>query len=288
MPPGPVLREAIDASYRPVDAPPGGLERREVFPARAYPTNTNIWFGVPVFESYESLSNASYQAWASVPEAKAMALAPETEPGAWQASRVWFAPESAVRESPVDERTLASWLDRVEATGVAPLPVHDRASMRAMGRGRDAGGESEASPAFARWAAEAPAMRRVSILLERYTQAEVVLRVRIPSDGWVLWTDRWSPGWRATVDGVATPIRGGAFVYRALPVTAGERTIRMTFRPFGYPWLVIVSWSTLAGVCVLALAAGVRAGAGSRRRASSATAGEAGASAPDRVAGDAA
>jgi len=73
-------------------------------------------------------------------------------------------------------------------------------------------------------------------------------------DGWIYVTERWAPGWRARVDGVATPVVPAGFVWRAVRVERGARVVRFEYQPRGFPALWIASWGTL--LCVFALALG--------------------------------
>jgi len=61
-------------------------------------------------------------------------------------------------------------------------------------------------------------------------------------------TDRWARSWRADVNGKQATVYGGTFIFRAVQITRGQNTIRFIYHPFGFPWLVIISWGTLAGV----------------------------------------
>ena len=79
----------------------------------------------------------------------------------------------------------------------------------------------------------------------------------MPEAGWLLVTDRWARGWRATVNGRPQDVSGAAFVYRAVPVVAGPNTVRFSYRSSAFPLLVVVSWGTL----VVVLLASVRRGA---------------------------
>jgi uncharacterized membrane protein YfhO len=84
------------------------------------------------------------------------------------------------------------------------------------------------------------------------------IRVRAPGPGWLVVTDRYSPGWRATVDGRPAPVHKAAFLFRAVALEGGTHEVRFEFRPFLYRTQVTASWSLL-------LVAGL-AGLPSRRR----------------------
>jgi hypothetical protein len=90
-----------------------------------------------------------------------------------------------------------------------------------------------------------------------YEPRRLALQVDVPQSGWLLVTDSWSHGWSATVNGRATPLSGGNFIFRAVPVAAGTNTVDFQFNAFGFPWLVGLSWLTLA---LLGVAAIIRSG----------------------------
>src|SRR5690606_7186031 len=52
-----------------------------------------------------------------------------------------------------------------------------------------------------------------------------------PADGLVVVNEAYYPGWRATVDGRATPIYRANALVRAVWVGAGPHVIEMRFRP---------------------------------------------------------
>jgi len=93
-----------------------------------------------------------------------------------------------------------------------------------------------------------PAAEKIGVDLVKYLPDELVFNVQCPTDGWLLVTDRWARSWRAEVNGKPTTIYGGNFIFRAVRVAAGQNNIIFTYRPFGFPWLVVASWTTLAAV----------------------------------------
>jgi hypothetical protein len=61
--------------------------------------------------------------------------------------------------------------------------------------------------------------------------ARVVVDVDAPSDGWLVLSDTFYPGWRATADGRSVPIvRANGFA-RAVPVHAGRQEVIFQYRP---------------------------------------------------------
>jgi len=53
---------------------------------------------------------------------------------------------------------------------------------------------------------------------------------------WLLITDTWYPGWRATVNREPVPVLQANGAFRAVPIPPGEAVVRMDFRPRGW-WI---------------------------------------------------
>ena len=58
---------------------------------------------------------------------------------------------------------------------------------------------------------------------------EVVIRVSTPRPALLLLADLWATGWRATVDGVPTPVLRGDLTLRAVALPAGAREVRFEY-----------------------------------------------------------
>ena len=85
----------------------------------------------------------------------------------------------------------------------------------------------------------------------------IVLDVDAPARGFVLLADQHAPGWRASVDGAATPIRLANYAFRAIEVPAGRSRVEFRYRPASVAIGAGVSATTLA--LVLAFVARRRA-----------------------------
>jgi hypothetical protein len=87
----------------------------------------------------------------------------------------------------------------------------------------------------------------------RYGLNVVEMRVEARTGGWLLLSDVYYPGWRATIDGQSTPVLRADYVFRAVKVPAGEHEIEMTFAPWTWRVGLVVSlttWLALGGVAV--------------------------------------
>lgn len=82
----------------------------------------------------------------------------------------------------------------------------------------------------------------------------VVLEADLREPGYVVVTDSYDPGWRATVDGRETPVLAANLIFRAVHVPAGRHTIEYAYRPKGVTLGLLATATTL----VLALAALLR------------------------------
>jgi hypothetical protein len=160
--------------------------------------------------------------------------------------RVWFA-QRAQRVAPTSQN-FAAFRERTEAVGTAPLLVHSRDAM--LGGAESTNADDRRSEVTR--IEQLPPAQPVEADVVRYEPAELIFRVRSPSDGWLLVTDRWARGWHAEINGRPAAVFGGNFIFRAVEVPAGPSEIRFWYRSSAFPWLLIVSWSTLAAIALYA------------------------------------
>jgi hypothetical protein len=68
--------------------------------------------------------------------------------------------------------------------------------------------------------------------VERFDSNNLVLTVHNTTDApvWLVYSDVWHPGWRATVDGERTFIHRAALAYKAVQVPAGSSRVHFCFR----------------------------------------------------------
>ena len=157
--------------------------------------------------------------------------------------RVWFAAD--VPTVPDTPEVFEKFVQRAHAMNALPVVRQKRDSLLHPGVGLPA-------DALAALAA-APAAQPLECRVLAYHDNDLTLSVTCPADGDVLVTDRWSRSWQATVNGHPVAVDGGDFLFRLVPVHAGENVIAMQFH---VPWvyaLVALSWGTLALVGIVAL-----------------------------------
>lgn len=213
-----------------VDLTRRGLQRtRQACETNPPCTEPNTWgmiTKVPALSTYTSSTNPFYEETIADDLLAQAAIGPD---------RLWFSPR--VARVDLDPAMFGPFLDRARALGGIPILVHDEQSMLDPTRRSMLASTDEL--------ARLPRAERVPTTVERYTADALSVTVDAPSAGWLLVTERWARSWRAAVDGRATPIRGGNFVFRAIEVPQGRHRVDFTYKPLALPWLVALSWMTM-------------------------------------------
>jgi hypothetical protein len=88
--------------------------------------------------------------------------------------------------------------------------------------------------------------------IERYEPDRVTVRTASDAGGLLVLTDRWFPGWHATVDGRPAAILRTDYLYRGVVVPAGEHVVEFVYRPRSFLLGTLGSVLGLLGVCLLA------------------------------------
>jgi hypothetical protein len=86
-----------------------------------------------------------------------------------------------------------------------------------------------------------PSGSRGSVRVIEDGTTEIVLAVEADGPGYVVLNDVFHPWWFATVDGRPADVLRANVLFRAVPVPAGAREVRLTFRPFAGAWRQIAS-----------------------------------------------
>lgn len=89
------------------------------------------------------------------------------------------------------------------------------------------------------------------VAVMHYLPEEVALQVRTEQPGLLVLADTWYPGWNATVDGQPAPIVRANYLFRGVPVPAGEHVVTMRFQPASLRAGLLVT--AVAAVVLLAL-----------------------------------
>lgn len=193
----------------------------------------NVPLRIPTLTNFTGLTNRFKSAIAADPQLARLATGDR---------RIWFS-RQAVR-APLTDESFAAFAGHVRRTGRLPLLIHPREGSPLAASGGDGGedlrhleeGHADLEPIDAR--------------ISLYEPGRLVFTVTAPAHGWLLVTDRWSRGWLAEVDGIRVEVWPGDFVFRALPLGAGPHVVRFAYQPFGYPWLLILSWGAAGLIAI--------------------------------------
>ena len=97
---------------------------------------------------------------------------------------------------------------------------------------------------------DAAAPADLTSVLERNSPDEMGLSFRAPEAGFVQFIEAWDVGWRAQLNGKSVPILKSNEFLMAVPVAAGDNTIRLFFRtPGKFPGLLISLLGVLWSIC---------------------------------------
>lgn len=129
----------------------------------------------------------------------------------------------------------------------------------------DAGALDGSMPNLAEPGLEQIEGAKVELLL--YEPEHVVAEVSAPTDGRLLLSDAWYPGWEARVDGEPVAIERANILFRAVAVPQGDHRIEWLYRPASYRVGKAISLCAVGLLTVLLLWA-ARSKVRPRRRAS--------------------
>lgn len=84
--------------------------------------------------------------------------------------------------------------------------------------------------------------------IARFSPDRVEINATLSTNGYLVLSDAWYPGWVATVDGSEAVIERANYLFRGVALRAGEHRVVFTYRPLG---LRIGLFVTLGGVAVI-------------------------------------
>lgn len=91
------------------------------------------------------------------------------------------------------------------------------------------------------------------VKITAYDYDRVEINVELPTDGMLVLTDAWYPGWRAYVDGVKSPTYRVNSVLRGVALTGGEHRVIFDYSPRSFKVATALFLLSLLGVVILVL-----------------------------------
>ena len=200
--------------------------------APAAQNNENLYGPRPVFVNYTAMTNRIYAEWGKTPWLFDKVTGTQ---------RVWFSDDAPLVAATPE--TFAAFRRRTHDLDRLVILRHARADLVEPGTFR-------ASPDALTAISHAPPAEPAPCRVLSYRANALALAVTCPRPGFLLLTDRWTRSWRASVNGREVPIDGGDFLFRVVPVVAGENLVQMEFSvPWLYP-LLVLSWTVLCAVVI--------------------------------------
>jgi hypothetical protein len=95
--------------------------------------------------------------------------------------------------------------------------------------------------------------------LLQYEPGSVTIEAVATNPGYLVLTDTFYPGWRATVDGVAVPIFQANYLFRAVPIDRGRHTVRFEYAPESFAIGIGITVATLIAAVLTLVALAWRA-----------------------------
>lgn len=86
-----------------------------------------------------------------------------------------------------------------------------------------------------------------------YTPERIEIQVNAATEGYLVLSDAYYPGWNAVVNGESVPIYRADVMFRAVQLPAGESPVTFTYEPAWMPWVMIVGIFAWLGVLAVAL-----------------------------------
>jgi hypothetical protein len=223
--------------FRDID-PPASLNND---PPSRFPSNRNLPLKLATTENEIALWNRYYMQIEDDPLLRQMALGND---------RMWFT-DAAVFAPPTDGNFVV-YQKRVQQLQNPVILIHSGPQMEQISR-KHAGDKEQRLPTVNPESLRLASVARISRL--SYWPNSLAFHYVASRAGWLVVTDRWAPGWKVTVNGKPQAVSGADFIFRAVQVEPGDNFIRFRYRPWGWPYLLILSWGTLfiAGICQLVM-----------------------------------
>ncbi|NPA27204.1 MAG: YfhO family protein, partial [Chloroflexi bacterium] len=102
------------------------------------------------------------------------------------------------------------------------------------------------------------ASEHVALTWDMPTPTYLRIHVQTPGAGWLLVAQQAYPGWQAQIDGRATPLYRAEYALLALPLTAGEHIVTLTYHAPGWPLTAALALLTLGATTAVLLGSRVR------------------------------
>lgn len=240
------LKDMDKSRVRSLDLSKTGLIRFR-YPRGIFLSNENVIEKVPILENFNQLNNRFHSRQNLTPLSTSWSdeeILVSSVIG--EKSRIWFT--QVVAKISRSDHCFMTFVNRSRELKAIPIVIHEPEGMKQMLRKGEVGANDQREAEMIK---SLPAAARINVKLSRYSPTCLEFNVECPGRGWLLVTDRWSAGWQAFIDSEEIEVWGGNFIFRAIPVEKGFHKVEFQYKPFGYPWLVVLSWTMLMVVGIV-------------------------------------
>jgi membrane protein YfhO len=201
--------------------------------------NRNVVLKIPVLANDTGMVNQFFQPYIADPVLNQLAVG---------ARRIWFSDHPVW--CPPNESTFSDYVRLSHKFQLPPLILHSRDQMLMDPKATI----TQSAPAeHSNEINGAEAVSGAITELLSYSPNLLSFRYHGARDGWLLVTERWAPGWTATVNGREVQVAGADFLFRAIPVSRGENIVVFHYEPRGYFAMLALSWGTTAFVALFGM-----------------------------------
>jgi len=214
--------------------------------------NLNLLDGIPLVNNFDPLLPERYATWLEWMESAEQPLAMKWLALAGTSAELIIGPQDLqqTRLSRLTAGPRVGWTNCVEEAS-SPQKAFDAVNER-LETGMDLAcivveGEITPSPS-----SQSAGERTVAILNE--SPNRLMISVNNPIDGWVVIRDSSYPGWHAVVDGQSAPILHADYLFKAVPVSAGNHEIELEYKPISFTiglWVSVFAWVVYYAAWVL-------------------------------------
>jgi uncharacterized membrane protein YfhO len=92
-----------------------------------------------------------------------------------------------------------------------------------------------------------------TVKVATYAPEAIAIQATLDAPGYLILSDAWYPGWRATVDGERATIERANTMFRAVYLPAGTHEIRFAYQPIRFYAGAAASGITLLGIVSAAI-----------------------------------
>lgn len=225
-----VVPEAEEIAPRRSELEPVDWMRTR-YPPGPYAPNDHLAGKVAVLEAFNQLNHRFHSRQSLLALESSWSDEPRLAAAAMGRARTWFSADTATVVG--SDGCFLRFVQRARQLPRPPLVLQDAPSPPA--------GVSGDCPAVNRL----PGVVELPVRVVSYSPRGLELELTAPADGWLWVTERWAPGWRVRVDGEPREVKIANFLWRGVRLERGARRVRFDYRPWGHPWWLLLSWSTL-------------------------------------------